>query len=530
MRHLKRGLQRAVSEVIEDWGSMENTPPIQGNPNAYVWQRPLTGGMSSSGLPFKTTRGFDQFARQRVASASAEDRHRPFSAKNALKQFGWGIISPITALFQSTGAFLAGAAMIGAGIGVTALGGAPILIAAGVGFGLWESVQFVSRLLKAPDTQGREEAFHHLGAACVSLIPSVLSAKSALQGLLPASDIAQMGPIGATIQNIRMIPATLGQCWQNLRNTRLLIALLGARPAAPVTQGVTPKPVTSPGTSNVVTESAESVTVTNPATEVAPGSTTLPKTLPKPVMDRIRADLAETYRKIGDLESKIKVRQIEKNIYTDEEVIGYLLRDSYDALRKHAYPVDFRHNSLIHELSGKDTPLIRVKHENNWHYRLPKDVDTTGLKTVDRFSLNVNADERLLVLLDELFASGKVKGYYKTPELAEGWLARHDPITVYLYEPTNPIFEQELATLVKPFIRSGDDVLMGRTVAPGITMETSPSLSAIETALQQADAIDPILGKGVRKYLELPDSTELRASTGQMYAINQMLARYGAAG
>lgn len=107
-----------------------------------------------------------------------------FSLSQALKNFGKGLVSPITSMFSSTKNFLVGTGMIVGSLAlVAATGGAaaPILIAAGVGMGALQAGKAVCKIATARNGDDVEKAFYDIGGATSTIGLSVVGAKSALK-------------------------------------------------------------------------------------------------------------------------------------------------------------------------------------------------------------------------------------------------------------------------------------------------------------------------------------------------------------
>ncbi len=107
-----------------------------------------------------------------------------FSLSEALKNFGKGLISPITSMFSSPKNFLIGAGMIlGSMALIAATGGAaaPIMIASGIAIGTIQAGKAVYDIVTAKNGDDYEKAFYNAGGATSTIGLSVLGAKSALK-------------------------------------------------------------------------------------------------------------------------------------------------------------------------------------------------------------------------------------------------------------------------------------------------------------------------------------------------------------
>lgn len=245
---------------------------------------------------------------------------------------------------------------------------------------------------------------------------------------------------------------------------------------------------------------------------------------------QVRAYLAKEYRKVGTPGYLTIADKIESGKLPLDAVWKQLIEHTYKQIRRFDYPIDSRHNHLIDQITGGETQLIEVLNKDGWHYRIPKNRREFGWSmnnpSTDRLSLNVVADEKLIAALDDFFSQGKAKGYYKTPDQSSNWLERHDPITIYLHEPTRPDIEQALAELVQPFIRGTDDVLVGRKIAPGFAAETSPTQAQLEGVIQSAKQIDPDFGSAVQQYFTDQATQKLKASSGNITAVNRLIGLF----
>lgn len=140
------------------------------------------------------------------------------SLSEKIKNFGKGLISPVTNLFKSPKNFLIGAAMIGAGAGLMAMTGgaaAPVMVALGVTMG---TVQFGVGAYKAAtartDTEA-ETAWEGIGAGTTSVGLSVLGAKSALKAA--KVDTTNLNPLQATIECFKKTPSQIGKSFANAK-------------------------------------------------------------------------------------------------------------------------------------------------------------------------------------------------------------------------------------------------------------------------------------------------------------------------
>ena len=223
-------------------------------------------------------------------------------------------------------------------------------------------------------------------------------------------------------------------------------------------------------------------------------------------------------RRVGIYEqAKNNISQMEK-----ETVYKQFLDYCYRKIRYSDYSmstVDFN----INDVTSIETDKIRVKNEGGWFYRLPKN----GYGEIThRISINAKGDPNLIKALDDLFGNGEVKGYYKTPDTADNWTMRHDPITIYLEEKPTPEILEKVRVACEKYVRSTDDVLTGNKFAPGFAWEISPNKSIIEEMLNRAKTIDADLENVLRIYFTKTDTKgnpRLTASAAEYSAAKILL-------
>lgn len=107
-----------------------------------------------------------------------------FNMDQALKNFGKGLVSPITSMFSSKKSFLVGATTILGSVAlVIATGGAaaPLLVAAGVGLGTLQAGKAVYNIASAKNGDDVEKAFYDIGGATGAIGLSLLGAKASLK-------------------------------------------------------------------------------------------------------------------------------------------------------------------------------------------------------------------------------------------------------------------------------------------------------------------------------------------------------------
>ena len=280
------------------------------------------------------------------------------------------------------------------------------------------------------------------------------------------------------------------------------------------------------GTKDSCGKKRKEVEVTVPKESASNAKTIIPKTPEQ----KAKASLVKLYEKVianakksgNDRRASI-FEQCKNNIEALDTSTAYtnLLEALYKDLRLGEYATTHIKTPNIEQITGKGNSFVRVKEQNGWHYRMP--LNRTTNTTIDRVSVNAVADENLIKALDELLGSGKVKGYYKTPDQMLNWLERHDPITIYLDEKATPEVLDKINLTCQKYIRSTDDVLSGEKFAPGMALQKSPNTQDIEAILTQAKNIDINLENTLRKYLTDVKSGELKTSAGYMDALNKLL-------
>lgn len=107
-----------------------------------------------------------------------------FSLSEALKNFGKGLVSPITNMFSSPENFLMGVGMIaGSALLIAATGGAaaPLLVAAGIATGAFQAGKAFYKIATAKNGDDVEKAFYDVGGATSTIGLSVAGAKASLK-------------------------------------------------------------------------------------------------------------------------------------------------------------------------------------------------------------------------------------------------------------------------------------------------------------------------------------------------------------
>ena len=165
-----------------------------------------------------------------------------FSLGTALKNFGKGLISPVTAMFESPSAFFKGALMIAGGAALMAVTGgaaAPLLLAVGVGFGVKQTADGLKKISEAENGDDIENAFTDFGAATSSIGLSVAGAKTSLKasGKFSAAEVNNMSVTQATIANLKAAPGSATASVQSFSGMGSKFAAMGAKMKATAASG-----------------------------------------------------------------------------------------------------------------------------------------------------------------------------------------------------------------------------------------------------------------------------------------------------
>jgi hypothetical protein len=172
---------------------------------------------SPATMPVNNTDSFTRFGQK-----PSEPVKEPFSIKRALKNYGQGLISPITApismMRESTKNFLIGAGLLATGITGIILYGtvlAPYLTVIGLGIGAFQAAKGLSSLIKAKDNKAREQAFKEFGASTASFGLSALTLGSLKKFFptgttvakdSPPSNLAKIGQVSLLHEPLHLAP------------------------------------------------------------------------------------------------------------------------------------------------------------------------------------------------------------------------------------------------------------------------------------------------------------------------------------
>lgn len=157
----------------------------------------------------------DEFVTEEKADASNDGK---FSTWQAIKNFGKGLISPVTAMFSSVKGFLIGAGMMAAGaVAVAATGGAilPALLAMGIAFGAFEGVKGIYKIATAKNGDDVEKAFLDIGTATSSIGLSFLGVKTSLKTAGITTE--GMSNTQAVVSCFKNLPESIRQSYANIK-------------------------------------------------------------------------------------------------------------------------------------------------------------------------------------------------------------------------------------------------------------------------------------------------------------------------
>lgn len=205
-----------------------------------------------------------------------------------------------------------------------------------------------------------------------------------------------------------------------------------------------------------------------------------------------------------------------------------LFQDIYNRYRIAEYPTDPVEEQTW-ENALKSTKVGINNKKSEWMYRgiFPKN----GEDTATRGSFNVNVTPELIDSLDEMIASGKIKANYKfgQPGTTASPTERHDSISMYFLEQPSNEALQELAQIIKPYVRG--DNLLGRKVEDGFYISEVGSVETehIEKFVEELKSKDSAFADAVRIYTSpKPGSgTSLKMSEAQYYAVKDVARAFG---
>ncbi|MFA6050668.1 MAG: hypothetical protein WC761_05745 [Candidatus Paceibacterota bacterium] len=205
-----------------------------------------------------------------------------------------------------------------------------------------------------------------------------------------------------------------------------------------------------------------------------------------------------------------------------------LFGDVYNRYRIADYPIDPAEEHTWEDSLHNNKVEINNK-KSEWMYRgvFPKNGEETGT----RGSFNVRVTPELIASLDEMIASGKIEANYKfgQPGTTASPVERHDSISIYfLKQPSDEVL-QELAALVKPYVRG--DNLLGRKIGDGFYMSEIGSIetSHINSFVEALNSKDKALAEAVKEYTSPQPGrgSQLKMSEAQYYAIKDVVEAFG---
>ena len=232
---------------------------------------------------------------------------------------------------------------------------------------------------------------------------------------------------------------------------------------------------------------------------------------------------------------------------TNYSVFSKLYNDNYDNLRMASYSPEssFKHSTMS-QIDDTVSPGIHpsgtfVTFGNGWSWRI---LDN-GCKRAarDRVSLNVVADTRMIDELDRLLCKGEfidkngkliklsddalTKGYYKTPQNANEWLTRHDPITMYFDTKVSPEMLDAIAQVTEKYARTpsnGKALMNSLEGKPWIANEIYTPQNEIVALYNRARGLNRDLATLI--YNEANQHGSWNVSTGMYAALEKLVNEY----
>lgn len=183
----------------------------------------------SGGTPHHEAKDRDVYQPQSTAASQEEDK---FHWKNALNNFIRGVGSPITGMFQDIKSFCLGIGTIGVGVAlIKATRGAiaPVLFAAGLILGAYQTIKTAYKVLTARTNQQKEQVFYNIGATCSTLGLSLMGARSIMHSgqqsgaIAPGLDPKNLSLWQVIKENFNSIPSAVEYCfvrpkpWESMR-------------------------------------------------------------------------------------------------------------------------------------------------------------------------------------------------------------------------------------------------------------------------------------------------------------------------
>jgi len=266
-----------------------------------------------------------------------------------LKNFGKGLISPVTNLLSSPKNFLIGTVMIAGGAALLAITGgaaAPIMVALGVTAGAVQLGTGIYKAANAKTDAEAEAAWQGMGAGTTSVGLSVLGSKSALKG---AKIKPQGGFIKSTVQCFKEAPAAFGK---SFANAKAFFGINGAKanstsktkepakaeePAKKAESKPEPEPAAKPKTDTTSESPPEATSTTKPEHQKPASITKKDGTRieleyndngtikQSTLVDSDGVKTVKSYNENGKFQRSVKVEQ------TDEGLVNYVTEHTRNA-------------------------------------------------------------------------------------------------------------------------------------------------------------------------------------------------------
>lgn len=224
----------------------------------------------------------------------------------------------------------------------------------------------------------------------------------------------------------------------------------------------------------------------------------------------------------------------------------YRIADQYyDDLRLANYSYEssvnpnIRQSDVMPEEGIMRTENITGFGMRGWFWRKPRRLQGEP-NIVDRISLNVKADKKMLEELDRLMQTGEYvnkqgrtvkldvpEGYYKTPQTLEDWGSRHDPITMYFSETISQDLQNAIADITEKYARTpsnGKALMNSLEGKPWIAHEAYTSVETAKGLYEEARRLNPELAKAM--YYQLGGNEGWNCSTGMYAAAKRMVDEY----
>ena len=253
-----------------------------------------------------------------------------------------------------------------------------------------------------------------------------------------------------------------------------------------------------------------------------------------------------------DFAAKFKPKKLQEKFGNGKETYGHFFNEynqNYKNLRRAQYSPESSYRGNVEDFedyigaAAYDNPPNGsvVYPGNGWSWRQFKNGCRRLAK--DRVSLNVVADKRMIQELDRLMLKGEfvdkngrlvklddsvfTKGMYKTPQTAEGWLTRHDPITMYFDEKVSPEMLDAISQITEKYARTssnGKALMNSLEGKPWIANEAYTPEAQIKKLYERAKKLNPDLADMI--YSESMDHGQWNVSTGMYAAMEKLVDEY----